>query len=224
MTSPHLEVETESAGRYDDVDLETLHRLVSQLTPENSYLILHRSDRPDEFAQAAIQRDRGAKLMKGSFIVEFKDELREQYQAKTGDVDRVAAALEGWAFDVAGWKDDLRWKRLKLNKVINFRGGCTVSESGGAWTAHFPTLEITATGSTEEEARAELRTVVLETANRDAGKREIFAKWCARNLVEVSPEELERIDDRKLSPEQEQRINESFAESLASRPPKRKRR
>lgn len=114
MTKQLVEVETESAGRYDDVDLETVHRLVSLLNPDNSYLIVHRRDKPDEFAQAAIQRRPNAELVNGWFIVEFKDESGQQHQAETKDLERVSDALAGWAFDQLGWKDDLNWKPLNL--------------------------------------------------------------------------------------------------------------
>ena len=114
MKLPKVEVETESAGRYENVDLETLHRLVSQMNPDNSYLILHRSDKPEEFAQAAIQRSRDAKLVEGSFVVEYKDGSGDQYQAELSDLDPVRDALAGWAFDSPGWKEQLEWKRLAL--------------------------------------------------------------------------------------------------------------
>lgn len=114
MAVPKVEVETESAGRHPDVDLETLHRLVSQLSEENSYVILHRSDKPDEFAQAAIARRPSAKTVKGAFIVEFKDASGEQSQAKVTDIGKIQAALAGWAFDLVGWKDDLEWTPLKF--------------------------------------------------------------------------------------------------------------
>jgi len=227
VNSPKVEVETEAAGRYDDVDLETLHRLVSQLSPDNSYLILHRSDKPEEFAWASIQRSRDTKLTKG-YIVQFKDQSGEWFQAKVTDLDRVRAALSGWAFDLVGWREDLKWKPLKRNKVVNLSGSFKVSESQGVWTAHFPALDLSATGPTEEEAREELRTVILVTVNLDAEKRRVFADWRAKNKIEVSPEELERMKQRmkqrKPSPAQEQRIRESSAEFMASRPAERKRR
>ena len=224
MTEWSVEVETESAGRYEDVDLETLHRLVSQLNPDNSYLIVHRSDKRDEFAQAAIQRKRDATLVVGSFIVEFKDETGEQVQATTKDSDRVRDALAGWAFDLMGWKEHLKWKPLKLNQVINLRGNCEVSESGGVWTVRFPFLDLTVTGATEDEASAELRTVIAETVNRDPEKREMWAKWASENVIEVSPQELERITSSKLSPEQLERLQRSNAEFLRNRAPRQKKR
>ncbi|HUR50100.1 MAG TPA: hypothetical protein VMY88_11320 [Acidimicrobiales bacterium] len=228
MAVPKVEVETESAGRYPDVDLETLHRLVSQLSDENSYVILHRSDKPDEFAQAAMARRPTAKTVKGSFIVEFKDASGEQCQAKVTDITKIQTALAGWAFDLDGWKEDLKWKPLKLNRAVNLNGNCVASEADGIWTASFPALGFTATGPTEDEAMAELRTVIFETANRDADTRAAFAKWSSENLIEMSPEELERLKGRRLSPEQEERINQSFAELMRTRevrkPAKRKTR
>ena len=221
MALPKVEVETESAGRYGDVDLEQLHRLVTQLSPENSYLILHREDRPEEFAQAAISRNRASKLIEGSFVVEFKDASGEQRQAKTKDRERVHGALAGWAFDLPGWKYALSWKPLKLNKMIDLTGGCTTAHRAGVWIASFPPLEISVKGLTEDEAMAELRTVLAETTNRDAEKRAVFAKWCSEHLIEVSPEELERRTARKLSVEQQERINQSYADFLRTREPRK---
>lgn len=221
MGIPKGEMETESAGRYPDVDLETLHRLVTQLSEQNSYVILHRSDRPEEFAQAALARRPNAKTMAGSYIVEVKDASGEQHQAKVTDISKIQNALAGWAFDLVGWKEELKWKRLKLKKVIDLRGNCIVSERDGVWTASFPPLGLSATGLTEDEARAELRTVMAETTNRDAEKRAIWAKWTSENVIEVSPDELERITGPKLSPERQERINQSYADFLRMREPRK---
>ena len=115
MEKPTVEMETESAGRYAELDLETLHRLVAQLSPDNSYLILQRSDKSnEEFAQAAIARKPNASMIPGSFIVEFKDASGEQFQAETQDLDRVRDVLANWAFDLGDWKLDLEWKPLRF--------------------------------------------------------------------------------------------------------------
>ena len=111
---PTVELETESAGRYGELDLETLHRLVAQLGPDNSYLILHRSDKSKEFAQAAIARKPNASMIPGSFVVEFKDATGEQFQAETQDLDRVREVLANWAFDLGDCKLDLEWKPLRF--------------------------------------------------------------------------------------------------------------
>lgn len=112
MDVPKVEVETESAGRYVDINLETLHRLVGQMGPDNSFLILQRSDKTNEFAQTAIARKPNSEMVNGAFVVEFKEASGQQYQAETKDLDRVRNALSGWAFDIAGWKDRLDWKPL----------------------------------------------------------------------------------------------------------------
>lgn len=113
MLKPTVELETESAGRYAELDLETLDRVVAQLSPENSYLILHRSDKSnEEFAQAAIARRPNASMIPGSFVVEFKDATGEQFQAETQNLDRVREVLANWAFDLGDCKLDLEWKPL----------------------------------------------------------------------------------------------------------------
>lgn len=223
MGVPKVEVETESAGRYTDVDLETLHRLVGQMSSDNSYVIVHRGDKPGEFAQAAMPRDPDSRSTRGSFIVEFKDESGQQHQAKTKDAEKVRDALAGWAFDLVAWKDDLKWKRLKLSQAINLRGNCEIAERDGGWIAHFPLLDLTGTGPTEDEAMAELRTVLAETTNRDRERRQIFADWASQNLIEVSPDELARIQSQKLNPAQQERVNRSYADALRTREPRKRR-
>ena len=113
MEHPKVEVETESAGRYSDVDLETLHRLVSRLSEDNSYLIVHRPDKPEEFAQAAFARRPNAEMIKDAFVVEYRD-AAGQYQANTKDLGRVRDALAGWAFSLPGWRNDFEWSRLEF--------------------------------------------------------------------------------------------------------------
>lgn len=209
MSVGRIEVETESAGRYENVDQEALHRLVSQLSPKNSYLILHRGDRPGEFAQAAIVAGKSVKA-KSSFLVEFK-ESGGQFQSKTTDIDTAQAALAGWAFDVPGWKNTLKWKRLKWNKVVNLRGNCTFTEHNGEWTAHFPILGLSATAPDEDEAFKELKTVIAETVNQGPKElRETFAKFLEKNLIEISQEELNlKLEREKLSEEQQIRVAKS---------------
>lgn len=114
MEKPTVDLETESAGRHAEIDLETLHRLVGQLSPGNSYLILHRSDKSEEFAQAAIARRPNASMIPGSFVVEYKDASGEQFQAETQDLSRVREVLANWAFDLGNWTLDLEWKPLRF--------------------------------------------------------------------------------------------------------------
>jgi hypothetical protein len=205
-----LEVETESAGRYENVDRETLHRLVSQLGLKNSYLILLREEKPDEFAQVAIEIGKTTKAQ-DSFVVEFKDRSGAQFQSKTTDIDQVVLVLAGWGFDIPGWKNVLKWKRLKLNKVVNLRANCTFTLNNGVWTAHFPFLGLSASGPDEDEAYRELQTVIAETVNQGPEElRATFAKFLEKNLIDIPQEELNlKLEREKLSEEQQIRIAKS---------------
>jgi hypothetical protein len=106
--------ETESAGSYADVSEETLARLVSQITPENSYMIVNREDRPDGYAQTAIARTEKGELQPGRYVVEYRLGPNQHYQAFTKDLDDVRAVLAGWAFDHAGWDRTLEFAVLDL--------------------------------------------------------------------------------------------------------------
>ena len=112
-----LEIETESAGTYPDATEETLERLLGQMGPENSYLILHRSDLPDgpegPFVQTAIRRDPGGHPQPG-FVVEYKEGPERHFQAFTEDFGTLHAILAGWAFGRPGWRDLVDWERLEL--------------------------------------------------------------------------------------------------------------
>lgn len=204
-----IEVETESAGRYKDVDQETLHRLVSQIGINNSYLIVHRAGEPNEFAKVAIETGRSSKA--ATFVVEFKDESGVQFQSKTQDLDQVRTALAGWAFEIPGWKNGLKWKRLRLNKVVNLVENCTFTQENDTWTAHFPFLGLSAVGRDKDEAFRELRTLIAETVNQGPREtKDAYAEFLAKNLIEISERELDlKIERERLSEEQQLRIVKS---------------
>ena len=110
-----LTIETESAGSYADATEETLDRLLHQMSKANSYLILHRTDRPEEeYAQTAIERRPDGKLVEDRVVVEYRDGPHSHHQAVTSDLELVRTVLSGWAFDRPGWKDLLTWKPLDL--------------------------------------------------------------------------------------------------------------
>ena len=82
--------ETESAGSYADVSEETLARLVSQITPENSYVIVKRDDRPDGYAQTAIARTFASARIRGS--MRPADPRGSQQQGLAGAAGRPTLA------------------------------------------------------------------------------------------------------------------------------------
>ena len=109
-----LVLETESGGSYADADEETLHRLVGQITIENAYVIVHRDDRPDGYAQTAIARNPDTTMIAGAYVVEYRDGPNDHWQAFTEDVDVLHSVLAGWAFGRDGWKSLVEWKVLDL--------------------------------------------------------------------------------------------------------------
>lgn len=143
--------------------------------------------------------------------MEYKDDSSAQYQAKTPDLARAQTAVAGWAFGLPDWKSGLTWRRLKLNLVVDLRGGCEFVESDGVWTASFALLDLSATGPDEDAAYRELRTVIAETVNAGpVEQRLLYSKWCGEHLIEMSQEELDRRAERsRLSEEQARRVQKS---------------
>ena len=107
-----LTIETESGGSYADADEETIRRLVDQLSPENSYLILQRDDVDDGYAQTAIARTPDGNHIEGRYVIEYHKGQRTHFQAFTENTDVVHNVLAGWAFDRADWKSLLEWTEL----------------------------------------------------------------------------------------------------------------
>jgi hypothetical protein len=109
-----LTLETESGGRYADADEEALRRLIDQLSPESTYMILHRDDRPDGYAQTALARTPKGEIVDGRYVVEYHDGERAHFQAFTDDRDLVHSVLAGWAFDRPDWESLVEWDELEF--------------------------------------------------------------------------------------------------------------
>jgi hypothetical protein len=92
-----LTVETAAGGAFEDADDATLERLVMAMNPDNEYLILHRSDLDEEeFAQTSLEHSPDASLVKGSFVIEYRDGPNSQWQAKATDRAKIYETLAGW--------------------------------------------------------------------------------------------------------------------------------
>lgn len=107
-----LTIETESAGAYADATEADLHRIVSQLSPESSYVILHREGN-ELYAQAALARSSDGAITDG-FVVEYAVADSDLRQTSVATTDRVYELLSGWAFDRPGWKDSQEWSILQF--------------------------------------------------------------------------------------------------------------
>ena len=107
-----LTLETESLGAYADASEADLHRVVSLLSEDSSYLIVHREG--DElYAQAALSRNPNGSFGEG-FVVEYAVADSDLRQTKVDTTERVYELLAGWAFDRPGWKDDQEWSVLQF--------------------------------------------------------------------------------------------------------------
>lgn len=109
-----LSISTASTGSYLDADEATLDRLVMNMSDENEFLILERSDKPDEFAQASFMRGLDSAIVDGRYVVEYRDGPNSQWQATTEDREQVRQVLSAWALDRPGWRDALTWEKLDL--------------------------------------------------------------------------------------------------------------
>jgi hypothetical protein len=107
-----VRIQTEATGTFDDVDEETLDRLLSALAPGNAYLIVERSDIDEGYAQTAMNT--GEQETKGKYVVEYRSGPNQHYQAFTDDRDLVHRVLSGWAFDHPDWKSALDFSVLDL--------------------------------------------------------------------------------------------------------------
>ena len=107
-----ITVETESSGAYADASEADLHRLSSQLTEENSYLIVHRDD-SDLYAQAAIARTESGSFTDG-YVVEYSVADCDLRQATVSSPERVYELLAGWAYDRPNWRESAEWSVLSF--------------------------------------------------------------------------------------------------------------
>lgn len=99
-------LQTEAAGDVGPVDEAMLAEAVAALGGGNSFLIVERDDRPDAYAQTAIDRQ--------GWIVEHREGAKQHWQAKASGAEEVTAVLTGWAFDKPGWRELVTWKVLDL--------------------------------------------------------------------------------------------------------------
>ena len=107
-----VRIETANAGTYEDVDQETLLRLLTAMNEDNPFMIVMRSDLDDGYAQTHVNT--GDSAAKGKFVVEYRTGPNELYQAFTNDRQVVHRVMQGYAFDAPDWRQALEWKVLDL--------------------------------------------------------------------------------------------------------------
>ena len=110
-----INIETENAGTYPDVDETQVLSLSDRLADGMIYLIAHDSTRDLEYAQASRwssdEKDRWSKDS-GKYVVEYHDADDYHYQAIVTSTAEVGAFLAAWAWQRDGWKDGYKWKEL----------------------------------------------------------------------------------------------------------------
>jgi hypothetical protein len=179
-----LEIETESAGAYADASEADLHRLVSLMNEDNSYVILHRyaDDDAEQFAQAALARDADASFT-GQYVVEYKLKSGTLRQATVASTERVYELLSGWAFDRPGWKRGETWTSVDLEWVIDIIGNCEVEERGGEVVVRFPLFDIEGTGATKAEAYASMMDKERALVSGSMENWQRFSDWAKDHLI-----------------------------------------
>ena len=104
-----INIETENAGTYPDVDETQVLSLSDRLADGMVFLIVHDSTRDLEYAQAAHHTQN-----KGKYVVEYHTDTdyHYHYQATVETTADVGRFLSSWAWQRDGWKDGYEWKEL----------------------------------------------------------------------------------------------------------------
>lgn len=107
-----LWTERDPRTRHARPSRDLIHRLVSELSPPgqgNSFLIIERQGPRKSFALAA-------RTAQSDYVVEYRDgDVARQFAATRLTMNQAQAALDGWAFDLPGWKDRFTWTRIPLS-------------------------------------------------------------------------------------------------------------
>ena len=109
-----INIETENAGTYPDVDEAQVLSLSDRLADGLIYLIAHDTTRELEYAQAASHGQE-----KGKYVIEYHNADDYHYQATVETTADVGRFLSGWAWQRDGWKDGFEWKELEELRGIN---------------------------------------------------------------------------------------------------------
>ena len=119
-----LWTERDPRTRHMGPSRDLIHQLVSELSPpgqRNSFLVIERQDPRESFARAA-------RTAQNDYVVEYRDgEAARQFAATHLTMRQAQVALDGWAFNLPGWKDRFTWTRIPLSD----RAAAQTGRSGG---------------------------------------------------------------------------------------------
>lgn len=110
-SSPILRAKTEDDERWDDPSEDLLFELLLDIDKGfGSFLILEQAADPNAqtYAQVARRDD-------GSYAVEYREGSADRHYGTTvPDMRTAHKLLAGWAFELAGWKQDAQWTRVRF--------------------------------------------------------------------------------------------------------------
>jgi hypothetical protein len=112
MTDPILRAETGSGPAWDDPSEDLLFELLTDLeNGEAEFLIVERTaDRTGNTYAQVLRNDNGL------YQVEHRAGGPSQhFQAFTPDMRLAHRVITAWAFDLAGWREQLSWERLPFD-------------------------------------------------------------------------------------------------------------
>lgn len=114
MDSKAVRIQTDNSV-LNAVGSEQLRTVAGQLGESVNLVIVFRSDKPEQFAQAAGPAifSPNADIPSGNFVVEYRTQ-HGHFQA-VAPPDVVVQILTGWAFDVSGWKNLAEWREVNLS-------------------------------------------------------------------------------------------------------------
>jgi hypothetical protein len=109
VDDPILRATNEAGDVYNDPSEDLLFELLDELGEGNSFLIVERleAERAGHFMQTVIGPT-------GDFVLEYREgPLETHYSTTLGSMRDVHEVMTRWAFDLHGWRDDLRWKPVR---------------------------------------------------------------------------------------------------------------
>ncbi len=110
MSGRALRAETACGRSYDAPSGALLLRLLSELGPENEFLVVDRLDAPNDEHYMQVYRE-----VDGSYVIEYRVGAADRhFEAVADDLRMTFAVLAGWAADSPGWREMCDWRQWPI--------------------------------------------------------------------------------------------------------------